>query len=85
MTARGQGPGAGVRGWAQRTSWLGRFRRQELAAIALESSQAERRADDAERELMEWKKIKFMQDRVGEDFQGDCAELHEVWIFCGAG
>ena len=42
----------------------------ELAAIALESSQAERRADDAERELMEWKKMRFMEDRVGEDFQG---------------
>jgi ribonuclease R len=40
----------------------------ELGAIAAESSQAERRADDAERELIEWKKIKFMQDRVGEDF-----------------
>lgn len=40
----------------------------ELEAIALESSQSERRADDAERELIEWKKIKFMQDRVGEDF-----------------
>jgi ribonuclease R len=40
----------------------------ELAAIATESSQSERRADDAERELIEWKKIKFMQDRVGEDF-----------------
>ncbi len=42
----------------------------ELNAIAAESSQAERRADDAERELIEWKKIKFMQDRVGEDFDG---------------
>ena len=42
----------------------------ELHAIAEESSQAERRADDAERELMEWKKAKFMQDRVGEDFDG---------------
>jgi ribonuclease R len=41
---------------------------EELAAIATESSQSERRADDAERELMEWKKIRFMQDRVGEDF-----------------
>jgi ribonuclease R len=40
----------------------------ELNAIAAESSQSERRADDAERELIEWKKIKFMQDRVGEDF-----------------
>jgi ribonuclease R len=40
----------------------------EIAAIATESSQAERRADDAERELIEWKKIRFMEDRVGEDF-----------------
>ncbi|HEX3373579.1 MAG TPA: VacB/RNase II family 3'-5' exoribonuclease [Edaphobacter sp.] len=40
----------------------------ELNAIAADSSQSERRADDAERELIEWKKIKFMQDRVGEDF-----------------
>jgi ribonuclease R len=42
----------------------------EVAAIAAESSQAERRADDAERELMEWKKMRFMEDRVGEDFGG---------------
>ncbi len=41
---------------------------QELHEIAEESSQSERRADDAERELMEWKKVKFMQDRVGEEF-----------------
>jgi ribonuclease R len=43
---------------------------EELHAIAEESSHAERRADDAERELMEWKKAKFMQDRIGEDFDG---------------
>ena len=42
----------------------------ELHAIAEESSQSERRADDAERELMEWKKAKFMQDRIGDDFDG---------------
>jgi ribonuclease R len=62
---------------------------EELAAIALESSQAERRADDAERELMEWKKIKFMQDRVGEEFDatilsctkyGFFVELDELFI-----
>ncbi len=40
----------------------------ELDAIAGECSQTERRAADAERELIEGKKIKFMQDRVGEDF-----------------
>jgi len=43
---------------------------EELHDIAEESSQAERRADDAERELMEWKKAKFMQDRIGEEFDG---------------
>ena len=43
---------------------------EELHDIAEESSQTERRADGAERELMEWKKVKFMQDRVGEDFDG---------------
>ena len=42
----------------------------ELHDIAEESSHAERRADDAERDLMEWKKVKFMEDRVGEDFDG---------------
>jgi ribonuclease R len=40
----------------------------ELAQIADESSSAERRAADAERELVEWKKVRFMQDRVGDEF-----------------
>ena len=62
---------------------------EELHAIAHESSQAERRADEAERELMEWKKIKYMQDRVGEDFHatilsctkyGFFVELDELFI-----
>jgi ribonuclease R len=43
---------------------------EELHSIAEESSQTERRADEAERGLMEWKKVKFMEDRVGEDFDG---------------
>ena len=41
---------------------------QELAQIAEEASQTERRATEAERELVEWKKVRFMQDRVGEEF-----------------
>src|SRR5580692_5486144 len=41
----------------------------ELAAIASETSLTERRAADAERELVEWKKVRFMQDRVGEEFE----------------
>ena len=53
----------------------------ELAAISSESSQSERRADDAERELMEWKKIKFMQDRVGEDFHAVILSVTKYGFF----
>lgn len=40
----------------------------DLHAIAGSSSESERRAADAERELVEWKKVKFMIDRVGDEF-----------------
>jgi ribonuclease R len=62
---------------------------QELSDIAVESSQAERRAADAERELMEWKKTRFMADKVGDDFKaiilsvtkyGFFVELDELFI-----
>lgn len=43
---------------------------ERLQAIAGECSETERRAADAERELVEWKKAKFMEDRVGEQFRG---------------
>jgi ribonuclease R len=42
----------------------------ELAQIAEETSQTERRAAEAERELVEWKKVRFMEDKVGEEFAG---------------
>jgi ribonuclease R len=54
---------------------------EELHLIAEESSQSERRADDAERELMEWKKVKFMQDRVGEDFDGLIISVTKFGMF----
>jgi len=53
----------------------------ELHDIAQESSQSERRADDAERELMEWKKVKFMQERVGEDFDGLIISVTKFGLF----
>ena len=30
----------------------------------------ERRADEAERELLQWKKVRFMADKVGDEFDG---------------
>jgi ribonuclease R len=41
---------------------------EELETIATESSEAERRADEAERELIEWKKLDFMEQHLGEEF-----------------
>jgi ribonuclease R len=41
---------------------------EELAAIAQQCSETERRAAEAERELIEWKKVRFMRDRIGDEF-----------------
>jgi len=58
-------------------------------AIAEECSQSERRAADAERELVEWKKVKFMEGRLGDEFgalaisatkYGLFVELEEMFI-----
>jgi len=43
---------------------------EQLGPIADATSETERRAADAERELVEWKKAKFMEERVGEQFRG---------------
>jgi ribonuclease R len=54
---------------------------EELHDIAEESSQSERRADEAERELMEWKKVKFMQERIGEVFGGLIISVTKFGLF----
>ena len=41
----------------------------ELRALASETSETERRAQDAERDLMEWKKAAFMEERLGDEFE----------------
>jgi ribonuclease R len=40
-----------------------------LREIGGDTSFTERRAAEAERELIEWKKVKFMEDRVGDEFE----------------
>jgi ribonuclease R len=60
-----------------------------LERLADQSSVTERRAADAERELVEWKKTRFMATRVGEDFRaliistskyGLTVELEELFV-----
>lgn len=64
-----------------RTSALEVIPEDELREMAQTSSDAERRAQEAERELLEWKKIKFMQERVGEDFPGLIVSVTKYGLF----
>jgi ribonuclease R len=43
---------------------------EELPEAGRYTSEMERRADEAERELLQWKKVRFMADKVGEEFEG---------------
>ncbi len=58
-----------------------RFPVSEVAEIAEECSQSERRAADAERELVEWKKVRFMAGRVGEEFDALIISAAKYGIF----
>jgi len=42
----------------------------ELPETARHASEMERRADEAERELLQWKKVRFMADKVGDEYDG---------------
>jgi ribonuclease R len=48
----------------ERDEWI-----EELPEVARHTSEMERRADEAERELLQWKKVKFMADKVGDEFE----------------
>ena len=54
---------------------------EELHDIAVESSQSERRSADAERELIEWKKMRFMEDKVGDDFHATVLSCTKYGFF----
>jgi ribonuclease R len=43
---------------------------EALPEIARHTSEMERRAQEAERELVQWKKVRFMADKVGDEFDG---------------
>ena len=43
---------------------------EDLPETARHTSEMERRADDAERELVQWKKVRFMADKVGDEYEG---------------
>ncbi len=54
---------------------------QELHALGLSTSESERRAADAERELIEWKKVAFMAQHVGDEFDALIISLIKFGFF----
>jgi ribonuclease R len=54
---------------------------EELPEAARHTSEMERRADDAERELLQWKKVKFMADKVGDEFEGYVTGVASFGLF----
>jgi ribonuclease R len=76
--AKRQGSGLRAQGSATHTEIIPEA---DLALIATESSENERRASEAERELVEWKKLKFMRERVGEDFSAMILSATKYGLF----
>ncbi|MGA8873709.1 MAG: RNB domain-containing ribonuclease, partial [Candidatus Acidiferrales bacterium] len=60
---------------------LGPYRRIELEEIASQSSEAERGADLAERELIDWKKAQFMESHLGEEYDGLIISVQKFGFF----
>ena len=48
----------------------GPSRAEALPEVARHTSEMERLAEDAEREIVQWKKVRFMVDKVGDEFTG---------------
>jgi ribonuclease R len=54
---------------------------EDWDAIGLHCSQTERRADDATRDVVAWLKCYFMQDKVGEEFEGSVSSVVPFGLF----
>jgi ribonuclease R len=54
---------------------------EDLPEVARHTSERERRADEAERELVQWKKVRFMADKVGEEFEGYITGVSAFGLF----
>jgi ribonuclease R len=55
--------------------------RAALGEIGQHLSEMERRATEAERELVEWKKVRFMGDKLGETFSGFITGVQPFGLF----
>src|SRR5438128_8791115 len=57
------------------------YSHKNLEEIAAETSEAERRANGAERELMDWKTAQFMEEHLGEEYDGLIISVQKYGCF----
>src|SRR5712691_4738531 len=57
------------------------YSHRNLEEIASETSEAERRANGAERELMDWKTAQFMEEHLGEEYDGLIISVQKYGCF----
>src|SRR6266699_4057035 len=57
------------------------YSHRNLKEIASETSEAERRANGAERELMDWKTAQFMEEHLGEEYDGLIISVQKYGCF----
>jgi ribonuclease R len=57
------------------------YSRAQLEEIGTESSETERRAEAAERELMNWKTAQFMEEHLGEEYEGLIVSVQKFGCF----
>jgi ribonuclease R len=57
------------------------YSREQLDEMASETSEAERRANGAERELMDWKTAQFMEEHLGEEYDGLIISVQKYGCF----
>src|SRR6202790_2907773 len=57
------------------------YSRGQLEEMATETSEAERRANGAERELMDWKTAQFMEEHLGEEYDGLIISVQKYGCF----
>jgi ribonuclease R len=57
------------------------YSRGQLEEMASETSEAERRANGAERELMDWKTAQFMEEHLGEEYDGLIISVQKYGCF----
>jgi len=60
--------------------WNKKVEKTELPSVAQHCSEQERKADEAERQLMEWRIFRFLKTRLGDEFRGVVTDVSRAGL-----